>query len=377
MSQNLLRADIRRRRRRRLPSSLGEWLLLSAIVLGVIAGFIAMLLRDQVLSENYEADSDKIWRIASGRLPGFEDQSFTPVANVYRAVGLGDAPFAASLLGYVLAVAVILLALYRAGRRTVGWGVAVYIFGAFVLAGIYLGQYSKDVFVLPIVALLLVLPRRVWWDLLGVVSMLAYAYWFREYWVIVGAGYFAYRLITLPQVRVRYLLAIGVAAAVLVAAAFYLRLGRAPNFPRTSVQKYLDARTFIHPIEPFAQPWGGLFDVFAQYWLLLVPVTLPFTAGMAYVAISLGLAFIRLLPIFAVRSKVEWPAPNTADGVLMRRGLSLFLAFTAVQALFEPDYGSVLRHLAPLLPLTIVVMQTMRAGSLRTGRRRWWSWTGR
>lgn len=354
------------------------WLMWASLGAGFSVGLVVTLLRDTLLPRQYQLDALKIWNIAAGNRPGFTDQSFTPVANVYRALGMADAPTAAALFGFFAATIVIVLAVFRSGRRGLSWPVALFAFAAFMLSAIYLGQYSKDVFVLTVAAALL-LPRHLWGDLVALATMCAYAYFFRDYWGIVAVGFCLYRVLTIRQVRVRYLLLIGSACAVLVGSAFAVFLGLDPNHYRTSVQSYLEANTFIHSIEPVAQPFGGMVDVFVNYWLVQAPVTLPFTAGPLYVVAALALAYVRLFPLYLARGTTRWPENSTLDGVLVRRSLALLISFAATQALFEPDYGSVLRHLTPLLPLGIVVAQAMRASrpsSPMGSALRSWNWTG-
>lgn len=379
MSDDLLRRD-----RRAAQHDTGwlwaprAWLLWASLGAGFGLGLVVTLLRDVLLPDQYERDALKIWSIAAGNRPGFTDRAFTPVANVYRALGMADAPTAAALFGFFAATIVIVLAVFRSGRRGLSWPVALFTFAVFMLSAVYLGQYSKDVFVLPVVAALL-LPRRVWGDLVALVIMCAYTYFFRDYWGIVVVGFCLYRVLTVRQVRVRYLLLIGSACSVLVGSAFALFRGLDPNRYRTSVQRHLEANTFIHPIEPVAQPFGGMIDVFVNYWLVQIPMTLPFTAGPLYVVVALALAYVRLFPLYLARGATHWPESSTLDGVLVRRSLALMISFAATQALFEPDYGSVLRHLTPLLPLGIVVAQAMRASrpsSPMGSALRSWNWTG-
>lgn len=352
-----------------------DWLLNTSLAVGFGVGLLVTVFHDAIVPPHYELDAKKIWSIASGAWPDFRDQSFTPVAMAYRALGLGDAPLAAGLFGYLLTAAVIFLATLRLGRLSATWPLALLILAAFILAGVYLGQYSKDVFVLPVVALLL-LPHRPWWDLLPIAAMVAYAYWFRDYWYLVAVAYCAVRLLTLHQVRLRYLLLAGALGAVAVGLAFHFVLDRDPNHFRTVVQGHLEANTLIPPIEPFPQPFGGLIDVFVNYWLILAPVTLPFVAAPLYIVIAAALAFVRFVPLVAIRSAVQWPPVSSLAGTLLRRGLALMIAFAALQAVFEPDYGSVIRHLTPLLPIGITVVVAARHGIRREGTTDRWNWSG-
>ncbi|MDN3310452.1 hypothetical protein QWJ90_05885 [Microbacterium oryzae] len=345
-----------------------------SVVVGFLIGLATTVYRRQLLAEQFNRDANRIYNIASGRVPDFQDGSYTPVGLVYRALGLATAPDVAAVLGYLLASFVIVLALLRSGRRTASLPVALYIVASFLLAGVYLGQYSKDVFVLLPVALLVLLPAKIWWDAVAVVAMFAYAFFFRDYWAIVAVMYLAIRVILIRQVRVRYLVVAGSMAAVAIGLAFFFALGVDPNHFRTAVQGHLEANTLIVPLEPFAQPLGGAADVFLNYWLLYVPVLLPFLAGAPYVVVVLGFVLVKVLPLYAARSRVRWPASR--EGARVRRALALILAFSVVQAVFEPDYGSALRHFTPLMALGLVVLQGARSGHVRSAPARAWSWSG-
>ncbi|WP_456284714.1 hypothetical protein [Microbacterium sp. JZ101] len=380
MEQGILRRDLaaqRRRSRRANVKRRGERLFYGAVVGGFLLGLVITAWRDEILPAQFHRDATRIFNIASGSVPDFTDRSYTPVGIAYRWLGLGNNPDAAAFAGYLFACLVIGVALLRVRRRTASVAVATFIVAAFALSGVYLGQYSKDVFVLVPVMLLLILPRRLWWDVLAVLAMAGYAYLFRDYWYLVAASFAAYRVITIWQARLRYLLFGGAVAAVGIGLIFYVLLGVDPNHYRTAVQGHLDANTLIIPVEPVSQPFGGAIDVFVNYWLLYAPILLPLTASLPYLAVSLAFVFVKLLPLAAARSAVRWPAPRSRDGVLLRRAISLMLALGVVQAVFEPDYGSALRHFTPLLALAIVLMQASRAGSLREGKSVPWSWSGR
>jgi len=375
------RRELRRKNKRRhlywlTPRS--EIGLLFFVLVGFLGGLFAVFFRGIYLPSDYEADSRKIESIANGSRPEFSDSSFTPIARIYEAIGLGGHPLLAALLGYLLASITLLMALYIGRRRTANWLTVVYLLSCFFFAGIYLGQYSKDVFLLPVVIVLIVLPSNFLWDAVVLVLMSGAAYLFRDYWALIAVAYLVLRAITVRQIRLRYLLGLSSIGVVGFGLAIYAVMGRDPNHYRTSVQGKLDAATFIHPIDFFAQPFSGLVDIFVQFWLLLLPIMLPFTAGVLYLVITCVLGFARLMPLQAVSSRLVWPRASSSEGATLRRAISLLVAFTAVQALFEPDYGSVLRHLTPMLGLGVIILQIMRTQRRAEG---WkltsWSWSVR
>ncbi|MFL0411284.1 hypothetical protein ACH0AH_08910 [Microbacterium paludicola] len=357
------------------PQGRDERLLAVALVGGFFSGLLVTIFHDR-LPEQFNRDANRIYGIASGAMGDYADQSYTPVGLIYRFLLLGESPLAAGLFGYFVATFAIVLAVLRAGRRTASWPTAALVFGAFVLSAVYLGQYSKDLFVLFPVMLLVLLPRAAMWDLLGLAGMGLYAFFFRDYWFLILITYVGYRVLSLRQVRLRYLLLAGSLAAVLGGLGFYLLMGLDPNHFRTVVQDHLHANTEIIPLVPLPQPSGGLVDVFLNYWLLFAPVILLVTAGIAYLPIIVGFSFLKVWPLLTARSSRRWPPIRSLDGALVRRALSLLLATAVVQALFEPDYGSALRHVTPLMPLMIVLVQSMRSGSRRVEPSASWSWSG-
>lgn len=87
---------------------------------------------------------------------------------------------------------------------------------------------------------------------------------------------------------------------------------------------------------------------------LVAPRPLLATPGAVHVAyaglIGVYLAGLRRGPLASLSG------PLGADRDARRLGLSFLLALLTVQALFEPDYGSYLRHLTPVLPLLLCIL---------------------
>lgn len=348
---------------------------LFSVIGGVLVGLVIVCYRNWPGADRLSPDALKIWRISSGQRPGFTDRSFTPVATIYRSTGLGDAPLVAGMIGFLLAVAVIAYVVFRVGAAKFTLVTGIYVFGALVLSAWYLGQYSKDVFVLPIVALLVV-NRRLWWDVVVVAAMLAYMYVFRDYWALIAVAYVGYRVVTWVQARVRYLIIGGATVTALIGLAIYFVQERPPAYYRTKAVDYYEPTTALVSLDVLPEPYNGLLDVISNYFLLYLPAQLPVAASLIFVAVTAVLGFLRIYPLYVARSANRWPSRSTRDGVVVRRALSLLSAFIIVQAIFEPDYGSVLRHLAPLLGVGIALTLSARNGERRRGTATPWSWTG-
>ena len=247
---------------RPLPAALRDRANLAKLALpivGTLSGLVLVLLRHRLLPAKFFFDSLRIQQIAlSGRDP-FGDRSFENAAYIYRILGLQQAELAAGLLSFAAAALVVWTAVRRAGFRLT-WGGALVSLGALGLAGVYLGTYSKDVFVLPVVLVVMTARAgaRGWvWVVIGVA---AYAYLFRSYWYIVLALFLAFALVARFLGRRRAAVAGPVVAVVVIGLAAWALLHQGADFARTQVnagrQGLVDATTLIPQYLHIAQPWA-------------------------------------------------------------------------------------------------------------------------
>lgn len=323
------------------------------LVLAVIAGYVAVLTRDQYLPERFLADGFLIRRIAQGLAAA--DQSYTNTANVYAFFGLQNHPEIAYVAGYTLAV--IAFAVVWAQCRELpggGWGVTILIGMGLMLSAIYLGYYSKDVFVLLCVLGVLLLRRSWWGGALLLALLLGYGLVFRSYWVVVAVCFAGYWLIQPRLGRVGLFLT-GAAVVGFGTLMITVLLGVPGDEFRSRVNESrvgLDVGTIITRFVELQEPLGGVVNNVLTYAALIVPIPVLLIGGLYYLVIAL--MFLALWVQF-----FRWVSPASdaphGDGVL-RRAVALIMAFVTVQALFEPDYGSALRHLTPLLPLFVYVV---------------------
>jgi hypothetical protein len=88
--------------------------------------------------------------------------------------------------------------------------------------------------------------------------------------------------------------------------------------------------------------------------------------GSQYVLYAVGIFAVWMtLLVTTVRG---WKRLSQKDRHGVHLGLSVLWAMLTVQAIFEPDYGSYLRHLTPMLPLILgVSLIASRSGDEPTG----------
>ncbi len=343
---------------------------LLALLGGVAASITIVLARSDLLPDRFSYDGLKINRLILGYGTIYGDESYQNVAAVYAFLGFGGHPMAAGMLGITGALGVTGLVCWkcRASQPTVP--VSIFLFVSTIISGVYLGFYTKDVFILPIVGIVIVMERRVAGDVVVVSAMIGYAVVFRNYWLLVALAYMAFRVVLKRRFSVSAF-AITTAAGLLIIAgvAFAILLRLPPDYFRALVNQNRigdpDAQSIIQPfLEGSALPLG-IVNVGLTLIFLILPLPL-LGAGTAYywiIAVLLGSVWCRFFLGIAQNAR----APVRPASV--ERAVCLVGAFVLIQAFFEPDYGSALRHLSPLLILMLYVAWTGSAVKRQSGER--------
>lgn len=237
----------------------------------------------------------------------------------------------------------------RCRRDYGGWGVVALLGIALVLSAVYLGYYSKDVLVLPICLAALVLPApRRWAFTVLVALMVTYGLLFRQYWLIITVVFILLTPIV-GRARLHTLVVTLFAVVVFVSVAITVGLGVPADSFRDTVNEYRDdVGTLITPFLDIPEPFGGVLNNAITLVTLVLPWPVALKGGIYYLMISALLVGIWVL----LFRGVSGPAKTEPR---VRRAAALVLALLCTQAVFEPDYGSALRHLTPLLPLILYV----------------------
>lgn len=129
----------------------------------------------------------------------------------------------------------------------------------------------------------------------------------------------------------------------------------------------VDVNTVILSLAPEATGAVGVAAAVAMVGLMVVPVDLLLSGSPFHLLSGLAMALIWLLVLIPVlggrlvREPTGGAPLDTPERIRATRAASLLLAFLLVQALFEPDYGSALKHLTPMLPLVLMVHLSRRS----------------
>ena len=213
--------------------------------------------------------------------------------------------------------------------------------------------------------------------------MALYASYMRPYWGIVAVLYVAGRLL-LPRLRgILVPLILVVVAYVGLQLVFNIMLGIPLSYARISVNELraginISVGSLIVDFLPDAGalqwlnaflvflslvvPWPLLLGGSPTYVLIAVVLDRPVAARVRQPAPGADRALHRPRP--ACRPPEAARAPLSERAPRIERSIALLLALVVVQAIFEPDYGSYVKHLTPALPLFIALLP------LR-GRDRW------
>jgi len=325
-----------------------------------------------VLPPRFSYDSDTLQRIAAGEYTPLEDTSYLYVGRIYSHLGMADRPWAAMVLGLALAA----LALYPAMVRARGTAsLPVYaLVGLYVLtASVYLGQYSKDIWAVPVILVVLLAGHGWRGELAIVATTVVYASFLRSYWFLILAVYLGLRVLTASALlRRRVLLGVaGVLAGVTLLSPALL--GTDIQSVRTSVNLdralSADAATAISSMQLPGGVVGDVVENAVTFVELVVPLPLLAQGSPVYGAYFLGIALIWGMyarATFVGPGRLFDGRPAAAADLRSVRAALFALAVVVTQGFFEPDYGSYLRHLTPVMPLVLAVT-VGRAGSLFLG----------
>lgn len=338
-----------------------RWYILDfSLVFTGLAGLFIVLLREQALPQRFFLDGDFIRDVARGSASLVADDSFRAVAAVYRVLGMANSPIAASLVGYGLSLAVLVFVRMRFVRKpSFRAGALLHI--SILLSAVYLGFYSKDVFVLPVVFLFLAFGSSRFGSPVLIAAALVYASEFRAYWFIVTLLYVGLLLMVRLSRRPLSGLLLGALAALVIAGlALPLVLHTDATHYRDVVNAgrsgVTDAASVITPLIESASLPSGIVNLLAAFCGFVLPVPLILLGGAYYFAIAV---MFMVIWIWTGSALVRAAVDESRTTMFRQRSGALLTAFLVTQALFEPDYGSALRHLTPLLGITIALVATM------------------
>ncbi|MFL9998166.1 hypothetical protein [Paraburkholderia sediminicola] len=226
-----------------------------------------------------------------------------------------------------------------------------------IVGSVYLAQYSKEAIVMLIAMYFFGVSGKGGAKVIWVLVACVYAAYFREYWFLVVAFYIYYTIV-LRWARSMSAVLLGIVIAFLIlAVAFQGIFGVGLSHYRDIVNDArtydLDANTMIKPLLPTGGIALGWLNAVLQFILMFFPFPLlsgnPLYLFFFVVISSLAIRLYRITRSIVVSRGVK-------RGGRQFNCLALVLSFVTIQSVFEPDYGSYIKHLTPMLPLVQYVL---------------------
>ncbi|ACR16865.1 hypothetical protein I6J22_06150 [Corynebacterium kroppenstedtii] len=332
--------------------------------LGLLCSLVISGLHSHLLPPKFDRDAQVIQNLlAKPGLVRYEDYgSFATITSVYHALGLANSPTLAGFFGVIIAHCALAVVLWRMRPiRVTAFSVCALVLYS-LLVGVYQGVYTKEIIISTVVIVVAAVPtglQSAWiWDCVLAVVMAALGHYFRPYWVLIAVFFFGLRLfvsntaLSRRWITTRRFVLLMVACS-LVASLVIVARGFPADHYRTLVNagRGADTGSLIGRFVEHPEPIAGIVNVVLSTVMLMFPVTLAAKLSPYYLVIFVVIASFWASYFYAVR---QWLRSDHRPP-LVGRAVCLIAAFAVVQGLFEPDYGSALRHLTPLIPLFFIV----------------------
>jgi hypothetical protein len=188
-----------------------------------------------------------------------------------------------------------------------------------------------------------------------------YGVFFRSYWIIIAGFWIVLVWLSYRPwnfyVKLTFLLVV----MLLVSVIFFESFGYHITEVRDRVNEYrlnsVDATTMIRNYFPSITVFHDLLNWLIAWFFILIPLPalllfeLQYTVFFAMILFSLLIAY-RAGNVLEKYKRFLLPSEERR----IRGSITFMIAFTLVQGIFEPDYGSVLKHLTNLLPVLAYVL---------------------
>lgn len=327
-------------------------LLLFILLATACFAIVLSILKYNILPNNFFFDAGTIKRfmIDNRSLSTFD--SYNTTAMFYRLLPGGDSVLFVSIFSMVVCILIAWQVIYTTNSTRKLTPALVAITSIyFLLSSIFLAQHSKDFIVLLLISSYIALTK---YDKKGLIIFIViaviYAALFRAYWLIVIGFFIGALALQRKELKVIKLIISCLAMLFVLAVLFDLFLDIPLTHYREAVNNVRlagydpNANTIIKDIFPYENFIFVWINAAIAWLLLMFPFPLLKLFTLYHIASFILISSIFLF-LFFTAQKI-----NDSNSKVC---FILIICFTSVQSIFEPDYGSFLRHITPLLPLFI------------------------
>lgn len=329
------------------------------IVLAILTAIVAKIFLSFILPDKYLYDSGAIIQYAYGINANAVDKSYMFAANFYKPIcylfHISDAKMGSLIIGLISNLILVFVLSKTAPLQLSAFATILLLVCVFLL-NIYVFNISKDFiqFLIDILLLIVIFKvkhKRLWW-LLCLAILLLFGILFRSYLIIVGCIFFYFLCGNRYFKNKRAFILLTFTLFLISSFALFkfdkslfnnvFNIRSETNMFRLNSD---DAQTIIISIISGDGYFASIINYFINMIRLIFPIELLIALRISY---SLFFLFnICWFYLFVSNRKVILKSRK------QKEMLFLFFAFLLVSGLFEPDFGSFLRHLIPICFLTI------------------------
>lgn len=313
--------------------------------LGIVLCILMAFCKESIFPKKYFFDSYGIQNLIENPHKSVGDTSVTNTATFYRILKV-DRYILTPALALVLYFTAIYVIFRKYSVESISFFKFLLIIIYSAMAMVYISTFSKDFVVFSMVVLPFIFfeKKRLWiWTLF----VLFYALFFRNYWFITISLFWGIKLFIVKKPK---LLLIAIPFYyILISFVYFYIFGTPLSLIRYYANMDRDADSAQTAISIFINGDNFLMEA-ANYFVtlifLIIPIPLLLLAKPFYIVLTLLISvfFFNFIKLYIK----EFSSKEYTNI------FSFVISFMLVQSLFEPDYGSFVKHLAPLYPLIFV-----------------------
>lgn len=318
------------------------------VLVSLVVGFVI----GPRLPNRFQADAEVLRNLLDSAIFTPLGSSFSNASAAYSFFGFStETPLhLATSFNLALWLIVAVFAIPRNGPA--GYSIRTLVaLGLAVAGGIYLAAFTKEIFAVATIGAVMLAWRRAkhsrWADLLSLGALAAYGVFFRTYWLLIAftvAVFVVARSLRLRAVPTLILLGLSMAAGYVGGVIFrgspVADLREDLNYS----ERLQTTESLIDNVIVSGHPLADLANTIFVWLHSLFPVGPLFSGG----ATQILFAVFQLLITFRLLAYLRVAWRHRLQANRLSRELyfcvAFTIAFTLIQALFEPDFGSLSRH---------------------------------
>lgn len=325
------------------------------------------VIKTTILPARFFFDDGIIYRLMQSKPDFMLGDSYPSTAAFFNLFGFERDSYILSALSVFLIYFTLSSHIKKSGLKSLDLIEYILFLFLFFLMATYMTMLSKELIVFLLMIPFLYFASKGYKGLIvwSIVALM-YAAYFRSYWFLI-IGFFWTIMLVMRVGRRNALLYILVPGLLfLLSILFFAVLNLDLDHFRTTINDYrienLDqnAQTIILPFVDGGGPIISWINSLITWLFLMFPLPLFLMFTPYYIVNSMLIGFLFIKTLTAI--KTEYTNKHSFE---LSAAASIIMAFTAIQAIFEPDYGSYVKHLAPIYPLFFYLI--LKARYMRLG----------